>query len=450
MALFRLPNFKGNLFATVWTFVAQIVVKLGGSLILTRLLRPEAYGTITVLLSVNYVVTMLGDIAVMFSIVRREGGDQPDYLNTAWTLRLGRSFLNFALVVVCAPLIARAYALPGLTVPIRVFALTFLFSGMESMGYAIAVRRQNSRIIVIAELQAAVLSTIFTVAYCYFSPTFWGLIYGTLLNSLVYSVLSYRYYPEHRPRLHIDREAFKDLLRYSRYSMPSSLLTLALSQFDKIVFLRMFDLQLLGVYSLANNISNTIESLISKISQLILYPRSAHAFRSNRATFALEYYISNARVFASILAVPAAVGGAAQLLISTLYDHRYATAGFVLQAFMVRAALLSLASPAEDMLIGAGEIQVLLVGNIYRAVWTVGGSLLGYYLYGFRGFVYGIALSGLLPLIYYLHLQHRRGYLIGRYELYRVGFVSVVAFLSYVASSELLALTAGRRLHFHI
>src|ERR1700733_10812129 len=105
MAGFKLINLKGDLFATASTFAAQGVIKLGSSMILTRILRPEAYGTITILLSINFVVEMLADLAVTISTVRHEQGDQPRYLNTAWTLPFARSLINCAVVFIGAPFI---------------------------------------------------------------------------------------------------------------------------------------------------------------------------------------------------------------------------------------------------------------------------------------------------------------------------------------------------------
>jgi lipopolysaccharide exporter len=440
MARFKLVNLKGDLFATGATFFAQAVVKLGSSLVLTRILRPEAYGIVTILLSITFVIEMLSDIAVTVPIVRHDSGDNPLYLNTAWTLRLVRSLLNAVIVFLCAPLIAKLYDVNGLEAPLRVFALFFLFAGLESMSFPIAIRRKNSRIIVYSELVVTFLSTLFTITYCYFFPSFWGMLYGILLNRLLLSASSHFFYRELRPRVQVDWPAARELLKYSRFALPSSILGLCLTQFDKVVFLRLFDLRLLGIYALANNIVGPIENLVQKISQLVLYPRCAEAYRDHRDNFTLKYYTDNAKLFFGILLIPAAVGGAAHLIIGVMYDPRYAQAASVLQAFMGRAALLSLAAPAEDMLIASGEFQVILIGNILRAAWIVGAALGGYYLFGFMGFVWGTALSGLPPLLYYLWLQRKKGFLIVRYEIYKVAFAASIAVLAYLASSLLLML----------
>ena len=225
---------------------------------------------------------------------------------------------------------------------------------------------------------------------------------------------------------------------YSKFTVPSSLLTLGLNQFDKVVFLRLFDLRLLGIYGLAGNIAGSIETLISKISQAVLYPRCAHNFRENPDTATKRYYTENTKLFAGILAMPAAVAGAAHLIIALLYDSRYSEAGSVLQALAIRAVLLSFASPAEDLLISAGQFHVILVGNVLRTAWIVLGSLVGYYFLGFLGFVYGLSLSGLPPLAYYLWLQKSKGMLIVKYELYKVAFALGVGITSYMGSALFL------------
>jgi lipopolysaccharide exporter len=447
VALPKVINFQGDLFATTLTFGLQAVIRLLSSLVLTRVLLPEAYGTITILLSVLYVITNILDTNVSLFIVRDKNAEQPRYLNTAWTMRFCRSALSCAILFVSAPLIAtKVYNLPDLTLPLRVFSIWFLIDGFESMAFALAIRRKQARLQMYSELAASVLSTTFSIVYCYRYHTFWGIAFAILLNRLIMAVLSHQFYRDLRPRFFLDMTAAREILVYSKFTIPSSLLTLSLNQFDKIVFLRFFDLRLLGIYGLAGNISGSIETLISKISQAVLYPRIAHNFRENPDTAVKQYYTENTKLFASILAMPAAVAGMAHLIIGLLYDPRYNEAGGVLQALAIRAVLLSLASPAEDLLISVGQFHVILVGNILRALWIVLGSLAGYYCFGFLGFIYGLSLSGVPPLIYYLWLQNSKGMLILKYELYKLTFVVAVGAGSYLVGTIFLALLPGFRL----
>jgi lipopolysaccharide exporter len=447
VALPKVINFRGDLFATTFTFALQALIRLVSSLVLTRVLLPEAYGTITILVSILFVIGNILDTNVTLFIVRDKNAEEPRYLNTAWTMRLSRSVLSGAVLFVCAPLIAtKIYDLPDLTLPLRVFSLWFLIDGFESMAFALAIRRKQARLQMYSELAASMLSTTFSIVYCYRYHTFWGIAFGMLLNRLIMTVLSHRLYRDLRPRLFIDLAAAREILVYSKFTVPSSLLTLGLNQFDKVVFLRLFDLRLLGIYGLAGNIAGSIETLISKISQAVLYPRCAHNFRENPDTATKRYYTENTKLFVGILAMPAAVAGAAHLIIALLYDSRYSEAGSVLQALAIRAVLLSLASPAEDLLISAGQFHVILVGNVLRTAWIVLGSLIGYYFLGFLGFVYGLSLSGLPPLVYYLWLQKSKGMLIAKYEFYKVAFALGVGITSYMCCALFLTLFPGFRI----
>jgi lipopolysaccharide exporter len=452
VALPKVINFKGDLFATTFTFGMQAVVRLVSSLILTRVLLPEAYGTITILVSILFVIGNILDTNVTLFIVRDKSAEEPRYLNTAWTMRFLRSMLSAAVLFACAPLIAiKIYDLPSLILPLRVFSVWFLIDGFDSLGFALAIRRKQARLQMYSELFSAILTTAFSIIYCYYYRTFWGIAFAMLLNRLIMTALSYQYYPELRPKFFIDFAAAREILVYSKFTIPSSLLTLGLNQFDKVIFLRLFDLRLLGIYGLAGNISGSVESLVGKISQAVLYPRCAHNFRENPDTAIHKYYTENTKLFAGILAMPAAVAGAAHLIIAVLYDSRYSEAGSVLQALAIRAVLLSLASPAEDLLISAGAFHVILVGNVLRAAWIVMGSLVGYYFFGFLGFIYGLSLSGLPPLVYYLWLQKNKNMLIVKYELYKVAFALTVGMTSYAASAAFLAVFPGFRVQglFH-
>ncbi len=449
MAIFKPIDFRGDLFATTFSFSAQALIRLFSSIVLTRILRPESYGVITLLLSIVFVVELLADINVSLFIVREQEADQARFINTAWTMRLGRAVLNTLVVFLGAPIIADTfYKAPELVLPLRVFAVSFLIGGFESMAFALAMRRKRTRILMYSELFATCVSTTFSIVYCLFSRDYWGLIYGILLNRLVITIVSYRFYPELRPRLQFQPDAARSILKFTKYTMPSSLLTIAMTQFDKVVFLRLFDMRLLGIYGLAGNIAGPIESLISRISNQVLYPRCAHNFREDPGSARWKYYQENVRLFVSILIMPAVIGGGARLVISLLYDPRYAQAAAVLQAFMVRSMLLSLATPAEDLMIASGASQVILVGNVYRAAWMFTVSLLGYWLFGFMGFAYGAALSPLVPLGYYWWLQRKSGLLIAKFELWKVAFAAGMTVVSYTICSLILRLWPALRLGF--
>jgi O-antigen/teichoic acid export membrane protein len=443
----KLINIKGDLFATGICFGLQTLVRLGSSLILTRIVRPDAYGIITIMMSITFVIEMISDINVSVFIVRDQNAEQPRYLNTAWTIRLARSVMNTAILFLLAPWIASSlYSAPVLGLPLRVFSISFVIGALQSMSVPLAIRRKQARYVMYMELAAASMGSVISVILCYYLRSYWGMIYGILANKIFTSAFSYLFYRDVRPKIRFDWTTAREILQFSKFNTPSSLLSLAMSQFDKVVFLRLFDLTTLGVYGLATNIAGSIEALISKVSQSVLYARCAHNFRTDPEHLGPKYYTENVKLFISILFLPAAIGGAAHFIITVLYPSRYEEAGAILQAFMLRATLLALGSPAEDLLIAIGQYQVILHGNVFRAVTLLVASLTGYYFFGFMGFTYGAALSALPPLIYYWRLQQKHKLLTVKYESYKVAFVVGVWICAYASSSLLMALFPHMRL----
>ena len=100
--MFKSINVRGDLFAVLLSFAVNLVTRLGSSLVLTRVLRPEAYGVIGILVSVLYVVGNIVDTNVTIFIIRDKNADTPRYINTAWSLRFCRNILSCAVVFACA------------------------------------------------------------------------------------------------------------------------------------------------------------------------------------------------------------------------------------------------------------------------------------------------------------------------------------------------------------
>jgi lipopolysaccharide exporter len=426
-------NVKGELFTTSVSYGAMAVIRLGSSMVLTRLLYPEAFGIVTMISSVIFVIEMLSDVGIVGLLIRHEKGDQPTYLNTMWTVRLMRSCGNAVLLFFAAPWVAEWYDTPALTDALRLFSLWFILFGLESTSFILAVRNKNTRIVNFTELFCLLVSTLFSIAYSYHSRDYHGILYGILLNRFLNTVISHRFYPQLKHRLMLDKTATRDLFHFAKFVMPSSMITLAVNQYDKVIFLKLFELKLLGLYSLASNMSAPLDGLVTKISRTLLYPRCAEYFRHDPSTLVQRYYTENLKLHAVVLLLPALLFGMATLVVDVLYDSRYAFSGVILQAFAVRSMILPFASTAEDLLVASGRTRIQLIGNIIRLCYLVPAVFIGYHFFGFRGFIYFAMLEMLPTVLFYTWVQRQEGLINFRYEGLRLGFVIATALLSYGA-----------------
>ena len=74
-------------------FVTTQAIRLGGNLILTRLLFPEAFGLMAIVYVFMAGLALFSDLGINPSIIQNRQGGDPDFLNTAWVVQILRGVL---------------------------------------------------------------------------------------------------------------------------------------------------------------------------------------------------------------------------------------------------------------------------------------------------------------------------------------------------------------------
>ena len=431
-------NVRGELFSSTMTYSLSAFIKLGSSLILTRLLNPEAYGVIGILFSVAFTLELLSDVGATGLLIRHARGNETKFVHTLWTIRLVRSCINFALLYALAPAIARIYELPLLTDALRLFSLWFPLVALESMAFILAQRDQRSRIGNYVDLGASAAMTVFVISMATVVNDHNVFIYGTLLQRSIVVVASHCFYRDVGVGFALDREAIKDQFHFGKFVLPSSLLTIVLSQYDKIVLLKFFDLTTLGIYGLAGNMIGPVAGMINHNCRVVLYPRCAEYFRGSRETAAHRYYTENTRLLMVATLPPMVIAGFSQSIVALLYDARYQGAGVVLMVMSLGAFVVAFQGPSENLLVASGRTGAVLGANIVRLLTVAPFTLLGFYGFGFQGFIWAGLLSAFPVLFYYYRHQRRDGLLDLRSEFRRFAAGLAVFALCVLISSSIV------------
>lgn len=175
-------NFKSELFSSTFSYGSISIIRLGSSLILTRLLTPETYGIFAIIFSLMTMIELLSDVGSRGLLIRHPRGNEPRFVHTLWTMRLIRSGLNFCVMFFGAPLVAVIYHAPVLTGALRMLSLVFLLSGLESMSFILAIRDRKSRISNYAELVSMAVMTVVSISLAYVLKNHFAVIVGVLLQ----------------------------------------------------------------------------------------------------------------------------------------------------------------------------------------------------------------------------------------------------------------------------
>jgi len=433
----RLVNLKSELLSSTFTYGATAVIKLGSSLVLTRLLSPEAYGIFGILLSVLFVIELTSDVGSVAFLIRHPRGDNVKFIHAVWTMRLTRCSLNFCILFFCAPAIATLYQAPILTGALRLLSIQFLLMGAESMSFILAQRDRRARISNYADLATSIVMTAFVIGMATVLKSHYALIYGFLLQRALLTITSYFFYRNVGVGIAFDREAMADQFKFARFVLPSSILTIVLSQYDKLVLLKLFNLTLLGVYGIAQNMLSPVSGVIGHNARVVLYARCAEYFRTDRAAARARYYGENNRLLMVGVIVPALVAGFSQSFVELLYDARYAMAGPILTILGLGAIVAAFHHASENLLVASGRTHVVLVANIIRLCTIIPAALLGYYFFGFYGFLW-FNLAAAVPLLAFYYYEQNKMDLLDLWDESKRFCIAMLAFLICFAASHLI------------
>ena len=375
----------------VWTVLGMgggSIFRLLSSLILTRLLMEEHFGLIALVNTFIMGLHLLSDVGVGQAIVQNKRED-PDFVNTVWTINVIRGVFLYLMATACAGPYAAFYEQPILAPLIRVAAVAALFDGFLSASFFMQSRRLDLKRLVGVELGSVIIGTSVTIIWALVSPSIWALVGGGVVTSIALTILSYVWLPGIPNRFRFDRQAARSLLAFGSWIFFSTALTFGGNHLDKLIFGKLTTMATLGIYSIAAMLASTLDRIISKLSLNVLFPLYSATRHSDRD---LNETYASAREPLLTLAGWAVAGIAAggTTVVALLYDPRYAEAGWMLQILVLGAWFRALASGHNAMALALGRSDWVAASSVGKVVGVVAFVSLGYSFLGFPGAVLGV------------------------------------------------------------
>lgn len=384
--------------SAVWTlsgFGGSQVLRLLSNMVLTRLLFTEAFGLMALVAVFMTGLALFSDIGIGPSIIQNKRGDDVRFLNTAWTIQVGRGVALWIVACIGAAPFASFYGEASLAWILPVSGLTALLAGFNSPKLFTANRHLRTGRIVIVDLASQIAGLVVMVVWAIVSQSIWALVAGGLVTSAAKMILSHAVLPGERNRLCWDKEAARELFAFGRWIFFSTLLTFLVMQSDRLIFGKMIPLSLLGVYSIALMFA-TLPSLVAGYvgNQVVfpLYSRIHHSGEDLLPVFRRTRWPAML-LGGTILSVLITAGPS---LIAVLYDDRYHAAGWILQLLAVGAWFGVMDATNTASLLARGKASIMVLSNASKLAAMVALIPLGYAVAGFPGAVAGFAASELV------------------------------------------------------
>ncbi|MCP3442039.1 oligosaccharide flippase family protein [Bradyrhizobium sp. CCGUVB14] len=404
-----------------WTLVVHflsLALRFVGTIILTRIFAPEAFGVLAVVTSVQLVIVLLTDIGLRQAVIQSPNGAVPSFLHTAFTLQIARGIFIWALSGVFAAGLSlaqthnwvpsgSAYTDPDL--PWYIFVASFLsvIWGFQSMKAVSASRNLNVKPVYLTELFAQFVSQAFVILFGWLTHSLWSYIAGQLISGLVIASLSYFVFAGHRDRIGWNREAARELLRFGRWTFLSSTLSALALNGDRLLLGAWLNPQSLGFYSVAYNLASVPDGVVGKIFGAVSFPVLSEAARNQPERVAEILRRMRWITDGSLLAISGFLFAASPSIVHLLYDARYAPAGWMLQ-YLSLGLIFSRYTISQQAYLALGRPEYLTALSVAKLISLFSSISLFNFLFGIQGAVLGVAVH-MLPsclLMFYFNGRH--------------------------------------------
>lgn len=386
---------RGVLFTLVAHGGGQ-ALRLASNLLLTRLLFPEAFGLMALVNGCMTALQMFSDLGLRAGIISDPRGDEPEFLNTAWTLGVLRNTCIWLVSCALAWPLSRFYDQPQLLWMLPVVGLQALIMGFSSTAFTTLNRKLLLGRITLIELSIQVVSLLVMCACAWRWRSVWALVIGNLVSAALWMALSHLALPGIKNRFHWDGQVARRLARFGRWIFLSTALTYLAGHSDRMILGASMTAAALGVYNIAAFLAQAVQDGLASISQRVLFPLYARLAELDPG--ALRGRILRARVRLLLLALPPvcvlATFGAE--ILRLLYDERYQGGAWMLQVLALGSIAEVVGLTASPVLLARGDSFRHMLVLVVRSALLVTGVWLGNRQWGVDGQVVAIASSALL------------------------------------------------------
>ena len=399
--------------AGIWTvigFGSNNGLRLVSNLALTRLLSPEIFGLMALAQVFMNGIAMLSDIGVRASVIRSPRGDDPRFLQTAWTMQIIRGVFVSALCCLIAWPVSLAYG-EGILFPlICALALTAFISGFQSISIARVNRKLMVKGLTIMSLISRVLTLAVTIFLAWQWQSVWALAVGAIVGSVINVVLSFVILTRFDHRLVLEREAAREILLFGRWILLATFFTFLGARGQQAMFGLVVPVEVIGLIAIATLLSSIPTQLFTKLLNTVLFPSFAELMRERSQD--LPRALRKVRIFIICLAFPMlfSISFLAQPIVDFLYDDRYQMAGLILALMALNAAVPLLSGSYQNLFLTEGRSDLHALLMFLWASSTTLAIFLGFSFFGLVGSLVGIGVATSIMFFINLKIALKRGY----------------------------------------
>ncbi|MDV7141181.1 oligosaccharide flippase family protein [Tropicimonas sp. TH_r6] len=384
---------------SLWTaldFGGNQILRLASNLLLTRLLFPEAFGLMAIVQVFLTGLQMFSDAGIQSAIVQNKRGDDPAFLDTAWSIQILRGALLWAVTFLIAGPVALLYQAPVLAEMLPWMGLSLFLHGFTPTAVHSAGRHLQLGRLTAINLGTFTLQIITACLLAWLLQSVWALVIAANLRALAGLVAHWRLLPEAQNRFRIETEALASLFHFGKYIFLSTAAGFVVSQSDRAILGLHIPMAELGIYNIGFFMAMMPRNFASSLQTKVIFPlyrlQPINESAANRA----RIFHARRRLAAAMIAAALMLAALGPWLVDLLYDPRYRSAGPMITLFSLSLIPLITLTTAGPMLLAMGDSRRVLVSQLLTAALQTGLLVLGIRHFGVAGAILAPGLACLL------------------------------------------------------
>ena len=408
-------------------FVLQRALQFASNLILTRLLFPEAFGLMA-LCSVFLVgLAMFSDIGLKPAVIRDPRGDDPAFLNTAWTIQIIRGLVLFVSGCLLAYPISIIYDNTILFPLLAVLSTTAAITGFTSIKMITAERDLNFRTITFVATVGQITHIVSMVLLAYYWPSVWALAIGGVIGSLTTLVIGHILLHGHQHRFQFEPASARSLVHFGKWIFLSTIVSFLGGEGLRAIQAGFITPAEFGILAIAYTIAAIPVDLSLKLTASVGLPALSEAYRTSPKEFLRILNNFRKRLLIVSLLLVTAVAFTGEALISLLYDARYHAAGALVVAITLANAVILISSGHDNALFVLGKSKTYLWMMCLGTAGRIIATIVGLKFFGILGMLISIGIANLITLMFYWRIMSNLELMNFKFDLVALMIILIIS-----------------------
>lgn len=256
-----------------WTYAERLLAQLISlvvTVILARLLNPDEYGAIAIVLvfinlADTFAINGLGN-----SLIQKKDADHLDF-SSVFYFNIGFSAVLYIILFFSAAPIANFYSIPILIPALRVMSLRIPIAAINSVQQAYVSKRMEFKRFFFATLFGTLVSAVLGIAMAYMGFGIWALVTQYMSNTIIDTLVLW-VVVGWRPRLEYSWSRMKGLYAYGWKVLATSLLINIYGNIQDLIIGKKFSSSDLAYSNKGRQFPSLIASNINTSISKVLFP----------------------------------------------------------------------------------------------------------------------------------------------------------------------------------